>query len=1075
MKQKILLSITAFLLLIASAAQAQKFAWAKKIGGTTEDYGETIAVDAFGNVYTAGTFAGTADFDPGPGTYTLASNSTVAGTGNDIFITKFDALGNFIWAKQIQGANLDECNTIKLDAVGNIYLAGNHQGTADFDPGPATYTLSGGFAAFILKLDPGGNFLWVKEFKKGTGSANGVSVANFMDFDGFGNIFTTGFFTGTVDFDPGAGAFDIASVNGVSGSDIFVSKLDASGNFVWAKSFGNITGGASNLDEVFAITADPVGNVYACGSFTGTVDFDPGVGTFSMTSAGNLDCYMVKLDAFGNFAWAKRVGGTNQDVANSICLDVFGYIYIAGYFAGTADFDPGPGTFNLVTPGQNAFISKMDDSGNLLWAKQIGTNGWADASSLAVDLKGNVYTIGTFDGNVDFDPGSNNFNINCNGGEDVYVTKLDSIGDFVWATRFGGADSDWGGAIFVDSSENVYTTGEFTNLVNFYTGAGTYNLTSDSAVFDVFVHKMSQKPYDHFVQGNLYHDISTDCVKQIGETGLQYLAVEITPYNIYATPNDTGYYSIGVDNFINYTLTPIIPQRLSHMIENPCPVNYSVALNATNPIDTSGFDFGFDCAPCYQLRVDVSSDRRRRCFRNTTSVFYINEGLASVNGVEVYVKMGQYDIPLSASMPYTYNANDSSMVFSIGTLAAGQSGLITIVDSIACVNGITGLTQCTEAWILPPNQCLIDSTTGPSWDHSSIKVTGYCENDTVRFVIKNSGSGNMLTPSVYRIYEDNVLMLTVPFQLNSGDSIMVNYVSGGATIRLEADQHPQHPGNSHPRETIEACGTDGSGTYSMGKVNLAPQDDEDVDIEIDCMEIRDSYDPNLKENSPLGIGNDHIVLPETLLDYTIHFQNTGSDTAYKIVVVDSLSSYFDLSTLEPGSSSHSYKMTIGGKGKPVLIFTFNNINLVDSTTNEPLSHGFVKFKIAPKNNVPLGTRINNNVDIYFDYNTPVRTNTAFVTLGNYQAVSLNEYNSNLERNVLVYPNPFTQSTTLEIISEKENLNAEVFVYDVFGKIVYIKKLKTKKEALNPSLSGGVYFYEVKNGKTIIGKGKMIVQ
>ena len=497
--------------------------------------------------------------------------------------------------------------------------------------------------------------------------------------------------------------------------------------------------------------------------------------------------------------------------------------------------------------------------------------------------------------------------------------------------------------------------------------------------------KLPNGVHPHFINSYLYDDVSNDCDKQLGETGLSFPIIA-TPGNFYSVANDSGYYSLGLNDSVNYTITPVIPQRFSHMASNLCPSSYSIYLDANNSKDTTGFDFGFEYNPCHQLRVDISSNRRRRCFRNITSVYYTNEGLIAANGVEVRVKMPEYVIPISASLAYTWNSSDSSMVFSLGTLNAGQSGFISITDSVACINSITGLTQCTEAWITPPNTCLINSTTGSGWDKSSVAVEGACVNDTVCFVIYNTGdpgTGDMQGISEYRIYADNKLKEIGNFQIVGGDSLVIYVVSGGATIRLEADQRPGHPGYSLPRETVEVCGTSGTGSFSLGMVNQAPMDDADVDVEIDCLTIIDSYDPNDKSVSPEGAEASHIVLPNTLLDYTIRFQNTGTDTAYKVIVIDTLSQYLDLSTLEPGTSSYPYILNITGEGLPVLKFTFSNINLTDTFTNELRSHGFVKFKIAPYASTPIGTLINNKCDIYFDYNFPIKTNSAWVTLENY--------------------------------------------------------------------------------------------
>jgi len=195
--------------------------------------------------------------------------------------------------------------------------------------------------------------------------------------DGSGNVYTTGYFQGTADFDPSAGIFNMTSAGG---TDIVVSKLDLLGNFVWAKQMG----GALN-DRGYSIAVDGSGNVYTTGYFQDTVDFDPGPGTFNMTSAGLEDIFVSKLDLLGDFVWTKQMGGTSDDNSNSIAVDGSGNVYTTGRFFGTADFNPGAGIFMLTSAGNwDIFISKLDLLGNFVWAKQMGGISLDKGTSIAI-------------------------------------------------------------------------------------------------------------------------------------------------------------------------------------------------------------------------------------------------------------------------------------------------------------------------------------------------------------------------------------------------------------------------------------------------------------------------------------------------------------------------------------------------------------------------------------------------------------------------------------------------------------------------------------------------------------------
>jgi hypothetical protein len=256
---------------------------------------------------------------------------------------------------------------------------------------------------------------------------------------------------------------------------------------VWAKQLGG-----TSTDVALSISVDSSGNVYTTGPFQGTADFDPGAGTANLTSAGGDDSFISKLDSSGNYVWAKQLGGIGNDVGYGISVDSSGNVYITGTFNDTADFDPGAGTANLTSVGsQDSFISKLDSSGNYVWAKQLGGTSADVARDISMDSGGNVYTTGTFQGTADFDPGASTANLTSAGGRDSFISKLDSSGNYVWAKQLGGTGNDIGRSISVDSSSNVYTVGYFTGTADFDPGASTANLTAGGAT-NSFISKLSQ-------------------------------------------------------------------------------------------------------------------------------------------------------------------------------------------------------------------------------------------------------------------------------------------------------------------------------------------------------------------------------------------------------------------------------------------------------------------------------------------------------------------------------------------------------------------------------------------------------
>lgn len=234
--------------------------------------------------------------------------------------------------------------------------------------------------------------------------------------------------------------FNLPNLGSGNTYEVFVSKLDSAGNFVWAKRIGS-----NNEDTGYGIALDIAGNVYVSGSFSTTADFDPGSGTFNLSSAGSYDAFVAKLDSGGNFTWAKRVGGTGIDIAASLALDSAGNIYTTGLFSSTnADFDPSGSVFTLASAGgTDVFIDKLDSLGNFVWAKRFGGSLADYGNGVAVDSAGNVYTTGQFSLTVDFDPSGSVFNLASTGAGDIFTTKLNSAGNFVWANRMGGRRGLW--------------------------------------------------------------------------------------------------------------------------------------------------------------------------------------------------------------------------------------------------------------------------------------------------------------------------------------------------------------------------------------------------------------------------------------------------------------------------------------------------------------------------------------------------------------------------------------------------------------------------------------------------------
>lgn len=252
----------------------------------------------------------------------------------------------------------------------------------------------------------------------------------------------------------------------------------------WARQMGG-----KDFENGRSIVVDTEGNVYTTGGFMGTADFDPGEDTFELTSSGGMDVFLSKLDAEGRFVWAKRWGGSNHEFGSAIAIDADGHLVVTGYFESPVDFDPGENSFLLTADYVDVFVSKLDTAGQFIWAKKLGGESIEYAYGLATDSLGHSYLTGRFWQTADFDPGPGTFHLTSQGKDDIFVCKLDSLGDLVWARHMGGGDFDYGNDIAVDKELHVYTTGYFTGQADFDPGNGAYLLTARGDK-DIFVSKL---------------------------------------------------------------------------------------------------------------------------------------------------------------------------------------------------------------------------------------------------------------------------------------------------------------------------------------------------------------------------------------------------------------------------------------------------------------------------------------------------------------------------------------------------------------------------------------------------------
>ncbi len=472
-----LFAIFTCLLLSIHAGSSQNLTWAKNLVSSNSFSNVTsMAVDINSNVYLAGIFNDTVDFDPGPAVHKVYGN-------NSVFILKIDSAGNYIWSRTFDTGTASSISTrVEVDLSDNVYLAGNFTDTVDFDPGIGVFHLiSSSYDMFVLKLDASGSFDWVKSIQ----STNIIPWS--MDVDANGNIYPAGSFSGQVDFDPGPDTTALTAV----GSNGFILKFDTDGNYIWVKEFQ-----AASSAINYSISIDNSGNIYTAGRLFGAVDFDPGIGSYILIDTAK-PVYICKLDPSGNFLWATSYKA-DFSLGNLpyIQADPTSGVLITGSFLSTVDFDPGVGIHHLSSNGgADVYLMKLNNDGTFAWAKSIGGSGDDEGNAVAIGLNGNIHATGfAFGGLIDFDPGASAFHINCGFGT-AYMLSLNPNGDFIWAGANTQTSSGFSKGKFIlsDYENNICAAGQFNGFVDFDPGSGVFEMSNQfgSGVGEIYVQKLS--------------------------------------------------------------------------------------------------------------------------------------------------------------------------------------------------------------------------------------------------------------------------------------------------------------------------------------------------------------------------------------------------------------------------------------------------------------------------------------------------------------------------------------------------------------------------------------------------------
>ncbi|MEQ1746066.1 MAG: hypothetical protein ABMA02_11610 [Saprospiraceae bacterium] len=566
--------------------------------------------------------------------------------------------------------------------------------------------------------------------------------------------------------------------------------------------------------------------------------------------------------------------------------------------------------------------------------------------------------------------------------------------------------------------------------------------------------------------GKITHDENNNCLTDSAETALNGWFVQAVGSSgtYFGMSDGSGEYTISLIPG-NYTVSVVANNPNVVVCQNDLPAS----LVQAGETDTVDFLVQLPNPDCPQLSVSLSTPVLRRCFSNNGyNLIYCNDGPNEVPDAYVTLDLDPFLSIVTTNKPFTPLGNNLFR-FELGTLQPGFCGSIFIQVNVSC-NAILGQVHCSEAHIYPDSIC---DPLNPLWSGALVEVTSDCVGDSLHFILKNIGLGNMTKELEYIVIEDGIMLhkKNAP-ALQSGETMTVVVPATGATWRVEATQEPFAPWPAQSVLSVEGCTSTGSFiTGFAGQFSTGEQGNWE---DINCTANVGSYDPNDKQGFPIGYGDKHYVRPGTELEYLIRFQNTGTDTAFTVIVRDTLSPWLDPLSVRPGASSHNYRFELDGKG--ILIFDFQNILLPDSNVNEPASHGYVQFRISPRADVPLETNILNKAAIFFDFNDPIITNTTRHRIGeNFVTVIIIDYEDpNTQLNVI--PNPMGEFCKISLLDASASGAYSLRVYDLTGRPVREMNTSVPEFFLRKDdMPAGVYLFQVQRDGMLVGSGKLLVR
>lgn len=805
-----------------------------------------------------------------------------------------------------------------------------------------------------------------------------------------------------VDIDSGPG---VLMQNGSESAGILLSRFSANGDLVWSNYF------PYTYSSYFDLAKTPNEDFLICGGFFGAVDFDGGVGETILDSGTNTAFFVCSYASDGSLNWAKKIEGQvngNSVMGYALSSDNEGNAIVTGSFSGSADFDPNSGEHILTCydDDTDAFILKLDNDGNLVFANSFGGQMYDYNSQITTDFENGIIVKGVMRNSMDLDPGPGEFVLETSDDyETGYLAKFNADGSLNWAfvlstNAASGIESD---LVNVDSSGDIILTGISYSYCDFDPGAGQAILSGEDILW--YLAKYSSEGEFVWLKSGLGATVQCAAIDNDGNVYTSGVASSIVDLDGGLGQYNPGISDEGIELFCaKYNSSGDFAWGFglhgSEFVGGSWATD--IEINADGNLVIAGL---------YQGNLDVDPGENVVALSGIPSswplfVAIYSQGICSNTSMIIteaeYLSCADNTGILSAEFtnglePFFYQWNTGETTSSI---EASQIGLYTVigtdangceVDRTVIVSGPT----TPENFDLNPNAM--------AWNF----VPGFDTN--IQLDASNDGCGYVTAGSLILTIDPvlSVVNVSPPADNISGNVITwnfadLNYDSEHLTPTVLVNTPVETPLGDIMNISVEM-------TPNVGDYNV------DNNIKNYEYEVVGSYDPNIIEVYPKGTGEEGYINANETMTYTIHFQNTGTAPAVNIDVLDVIDADLNINTVQVIGSSHAMHTEV--ENGNTLRFVFNDIMLPDSTNNEPESHGYVIYTIQQQPNLPFYTQMENTAAIYFDFNSPVITNTVLNTIG-----GPNSVDESVVSNVLqLYPNPASTSITIQCENSRDNL------------------------------------------------------